>query len=196
MSLKYYNEFVAKKKCFIFSSTSLTGQFLDRHELRLASETLGISLSRLQAGEYATHPEALLNLFLTLNKQGYSLFVFGVTDYTEYFGKLFVNSPFAYRPVGNVLQVITSASAPFGMDRMYISYESYVHNLEIYMNKLQTRSLPSEVVDSQANQALILNLADYSKFSHFYPVTREVTAAIERRANTVQAKWLALVPRE
>ncbi len=196
MSIKYYNEFVAKKKCFIFSSTSLTGQFLDRHELHLASETLGISLSRLQAGEYATHPESLLNMFLALDKQGYALFVFGVTDYTEYFGKLFVNSPFAYRPVGNVLQVITSDSAPFGMDRMYISYESYVHNLEIYVNELQTRNLPSEVVDSQANQALILNLADYSRFSHYYPVTPEVAAGIERRASAVQANWLALVPRE
>ena len=117
MGIKYYNQFVAAEKCYVYSSTSLTGQFLDRRELELASETLGLDRFRIESGEFATHPEALLNLFLKLDKDGYGLFVFSVTDYTGYFGKMFVNSPFAYRPVGNILQVVTNTSTPFGMDK-------------------------------------------------------------------------------
>ncbi len=196
MGIKYYNEFVATRKCFVFSSTSLTGQFLNRSELQLASRTLEVSQPSLESGQFATRPEALLNLFLKLDKLGYGIFVFSVTDFTGYFGKMFVNSPFAYRPVGNILQVVTSTSAPFGMDQMVASYESYVIDLEVYVRKLQVRGIPSEVVDSQANQALILNLTDYAKFARFYPAPPDAIAQLLLRAESVQAKWLALVPRE
>ncbi len=196
MGIKYYNEFVATRKCFVFSSTSLSGQFLDKSELQLAARTLEIDLRRIESGEFATRPEALLNLFLKLDKLGYGIFVFSVTDFTGYFGKMFVNSPFAYRPVGNILQVVTSTSAPFGMDQMYASYESYVRDLESYVGKLQALGVPSEVVDSQANQALILNLADYAKFARFYPASPDAVSQLQRRAESVQAKWLALIPRE
>ena len=196
MGIKYYNEFVATKKCYVFSSTSLTGQFLDRRELALAAKTLGLDLARIESGELATHPEALLNLFLRLDKEGYGLFVFSVTDYTGYFGKMFVNSPFAYRPLGNILQVVTETSMPFGMDKMYASYESYVTHLEAYVGKLAAQGVPTAVVDSQANQALILNLADYAKFARFYPAPREDVQRLQARAESVQAKWFELLPRE
>jgi hypothetical protein len=138
----------------------------------------------------------LLNLFLKLDKQGYAIFVFSVTDYTQYFGKMLVNSPFAYRPVGNIVQVITHSSAPRGMDQMFASYLSYVRDLESYVRMLQTHPRLPEVADSQANQALILNLADYAKFSRFYPASPAAVADVERRAQAVQAKWLELVPHE
>jgi hypothetical protein len=194
--IKYYNDLLAKEKCYVFSATSLTGQFLSGHELRLASRTLGIGLNDLESGAYAARPEALLNLFLKLDAQGYALFVFSVTDYTGYFGKMFESSPFAYRPVGNILQVVTRTSAPFGMDRMYASYEAYVRNLENYVRKLEVTRVPTEVVDSQANQALILNLTDYAKFAHVYPAPKEAVQQLLRRAESVEHRWLALLPRE
>ncbi len=196
MGIKYYNEFIAAKKCYVYSSTSLTGQFLDRRELELAAETLGLDSYRIESGEFATHPEALLNLFLKLDKDGYGLFVFSVTDYTGYFGKMFVDSPFAYRPVGNILQVVTNASTPFGMDKMFASYESYVRDLQAYVRKLEVRGVPTDVVNSQANQALILNLADYAKFAQFYPASREAIQQLQARAESVQTKWFELMPRE
>ena len=79
---------------------------------------------------------------------------------------------------------------------MVASYESYVIDLEVYVRKLQVLGVPSEVVDSQANQALILNLTDYAKFARFYPAPPDAIAQLQLRAESVQAKWLALVPRE
>jgi hypothetical protein len=196
MGIKYYNHRVSKQKCFIFSQTSLSGQFLDRSENLLAANVLKIELQKIESGELATHPEALLNLFLQLDKQGYGLFVFSVTDFTDYFGKLFVNGPFAYRPVGNILQVITSGSAPWSMEQMYSSYGDYVQTLEAYLETLQRHALPSAVVDSQANQLLILNLRDYAKFGRFYPAAPDAVAALQRRADAVQTRWLELFPRE
>jgi hypothetical protein len=196
MGIKYYNAFVAKEKCYVFSNTSLTGQFLDRRELQLAATTLEVDRTRLESGEFATHPEAMLNLFLKLDKKGFALFVFSVTDYTGYFGKMLVNSPFAYRPVGNILQVVTNTSAPWGMDRMLTSYESYVKDLEAYIVRLRVHGVPSEVVDSQANQALILNLADYAKFASFFPASPQAVSQLQARADTVQRQWLELLPHE
>jgi hypothetical protein len=211
MGIKYFNHRVTAKdpridteaqttpphvRCFVYSQTSLSGQFLDRREIRLASSLLGVDAGKIEAGELATHPEALLNLFLQLDRQGYGLFVFSVTDFTEYFGKLFAQSPFAYRPVGNILQVITQSSKPWGMDQMYGSYEAYVRDLEAYLGKLQGRRLPTIVVDSQANQALILNLGDYTKFARFYPQPPEVVATLLQRAESVQTQWLKHFPRE
>ena len=196
MGIKYYNHLVSRHKCFVFSPTSLSGQFLDRHELALAANTLRVDVGKIQAGDLATHPEALLNLFLKLDQQGYGLFVFSVTDYTEYFGKLFVNGPFAYRPVGNILQIVTKDSAPWGMDQMFVSYEAYVQGLETYVKKLRSSRLPPALVDSQANQALILNLADYAKFTRVYPAPPQVVTALGHRAESVQAAWLELLPRE
>jgi hypothetical protein len=196
MGIKYYNHRVAKHKCFVFSQTSLTGQFLDRSEVQLAARLLSVKPSAIEAGEFATHPEALLNVFLQLDKQGYGVFVFSVTDFTDYFAKMFVNSPFAYRPVGNVLQVITESSAPFGMDPMYRSYQDYVSHLEAYLRQLQQHELPDEVVDSQANQLLILNLNDYGKFVRFYPDNPNSVSNLVLRARAVEAEWLRLFPRE
>jgi len=196
MGVKYYNHQISKQKCFVFSQTSLSGQFLDRSENQLAANVLKIEPQKIESGELATHPEALLNLFLQLDKLGYGLFVFSVTDFTEYFGKLIVNGPFAYRPVGNILQVITSGSAPWSMDQMYTSYRDYVQDLETYLETLRTHALPSRVVDSQANQLLILNLGDYAKFARFYPGAPDAVAALQRRADAVQARWLELFPRE
>ena len=196
MGIKYYNHQVSKQKCFIFSQTSLSGQFLDRSENQLAANVLKIEPQKIESGELATHPEALLNLFLQLDKQGYGLFVFSVNDFTEYFGKLFVNGPFAYRPVGNILQVVTSGSAPWSMEQMYTSYSDYVQSLETYLDTLPTHALPSQVVDSQANQLLMLNLGDYAKFARYYPGAPEAVAARQRRAEAVQARWLELFPRE
>lgn len=196
MGIKYYNHQIAQQKCFVFSQTSLSGQFLDRSENQLAAGVLKIEPQKIESGELATHPEALLNLFLQLDKQGYGLFVFSVTDFTEYFGKLIVNGPFAYRPVGNILQVITSGSAPWSMEQMYTSYGDYVQSLETYVQTLQRHALPSFVVDSQANQLLILNLADYAKFGRFFPAAPQAVVALARRADAVQARWLELFPRE
>jgi hypothetical protein len=196
MGVKYYNDFVLSQKCYVYSSTSLSGQFLSRDELKLASSILGVKASSIEAGELATHPEALFNLFLKLDQQRYSLFVFSVTDFTSYFEKSFGQSPFAYRPVGNVLQVITQNSPPSGMDQMFSSYESYVGNLEAYLERLQQNGVPSEVADSQANQALILNLADYAKFTPYYPVAPQTVAQLNHRASAVLAQWQALMPHE
>ena len=60
-------------------------------------------------GFLGRHPEALLNLFLKLDAEGYALFVFSVTDYTRYFGKMFVNSPFAYRAPNATTRVSETA---------------------------------------------------------------------------------------
>ena len=196
MGIKYYNHLVAKHPCFVLSPTSLSGQFLDRHELDLASHTLQVERRQLDTGELATHPEALLNLFLKLDQRGYGLFVFSVTDYTEYFGKLIANSPFAYRPVGNILQIVTQTSAAWGMDQMYVAYQAYVDDLQRYLVRLQQARLPSVVVDSQANQALILNLADYAKFGQFYPAPRQQVADLMQRAEVAQKTWLRLFPHE
>ena len=196
MGIKYYNELIAKQKCYVYSTTSLTGQFLSGRELRLASRTLSVNLTELESGAYATRPEALLNLFLKLDQQGYAIFVFSVTDFTGYFGKMFVNSPFAYRPVGNILQVVTQNSAPWGMDQMYASYASYVVNLETYLRKLEATGVPAEVVDSQANQSYILTLADYAKFANYYPASPIDVQALRERADVAERKWLTLMPRE
>jgi hypothetical protein len=196
MGIKYYNHVVAQQKCFVFSQTSLTGQFLDRSEIQLAASVLHVEPRAIEAGDFATHPEALLNVFLQLDKLGYGLFVFSVTDFTEYFGKMFVKSPFAYRPVGNILQVVTESSTSFGMDQMYRSYQDYVSSLENYLQNLQRHELPNIVVDSQANQVLILNLADYAKFARLYPDTPAAISTLMRRAQAVEQQWLKLFPRE
>ncbi len=194
--INYYNEFTASQKCYIYSTTSLSGQFLSGRELGLAARTLGINLRDLEAGAYARRPEALLNLFLKLDAQGYALFVFNVTDYTGYFGKMFKSSPFAYRPVGNILQIVTQTSKPVGMDQMYASYESYVRDLEGYLARVKVDGVPTQVADSQANQALILNLADYAKFAPVYPAPKQAVQQLVLRARAVERQWLELMPRE
>jgi len=79
---------------------------------------------------------------------------------------------------------------------MYTSYSDYVQSLETYLDTLPTHALPSQVVDSQANQLLMLNLGDYAKFARYYPGAPDAVAALQRRADAVQARWLELFPRE
>jgi hypothetical protein len=82
------------------------------------------------------------------------------------------------------------------MDQMFLSYEAYVTQLQTYLREKETQHLPNEIADSQANQALMLNLADYAKFAPYYPATPERLADLQRSARAAQDAWLRLFPHE
>ena len=98
-----------------------------------------------------------------LKEQGYRLFLPYTPDHN-----LFVGSDFAYRPKGNILELVRSDTPPLTYEAHIRQYGEFLSQLNALLEKIDPIKQPKDVVDSVSALALTQNLFEYPKFHQYY----------------------------
>ncbi len=152
--LEYFNQFETDKRCFVFSLSSFSDQFHSRDEEALERQVFGAQLPELIQTTGGNSRALLPAFFQALHQRGFRLFVFYQPDY------VFLNhpqTPFVYRPVGNILEVFPEEKSGDSFLDPPALFADYLDSLERF-HDTGPRDL-DVVIDT----AIYENLNEYSR---------------------------------
>lgn len=163
---RYYNQFLAQKRCFMFTTASFSNQFRGKNEEMLVRMTFGPGLMDFMNQTAGNSANQLRILFERLKASGFRIFLFYPTD-----SVVFANTGFRMRPVGNIQELILEGTDPYyPPQNLLVNQAKYLQFLETYLNNLRGKSYTQMVLDESVTAGLFLNLEEYRRLtSAAYP---------------------------
>jgi len=152
--LSYYNRFVAAQRCYIFTPVSYSASFISLPEKFLINDLVKED-GPVLFSKFRTQPEKISQeLFRRLRQRGFTTYLFYEPDYAS-----FENTEVAYRPLGNILELVEMGSKKVDIRKRHIDYLNWLKNYLASLNAPQPKSIPDEV----PAMALLQNLGVYLK---------------------------------
>lgn len=151
-SVNFYNQFIAEKKCFVFSIASFAGHFRATREERLQHEVLGDRFIEEWRGK--SEREIFKTFFTKLIEQGYRVYLLNRNDYG-----MFLNSGLKALPAGNVFELVVASS-----QTRVTEWSRYLDRLEPLLAEMSTHPIPTRILDDKVSYALFQNLIEYPTY--------------------------------
>ena len=154
---RYYNEFLAPRRCYLFNDVSLSGVFRSRAEEEMVAGQLGADyLTALHNGFFRVDQDLVQQTLQELRAKGFRLFYLYVRD-----APLDENTGLQATPVGNVLEWI-DADAKQQMDDLVAEDQRFLDMIEAYLDRLDRHPPSTLIIDEAVSNGVFSNLPMYA----------------------------------
>jgi hypothetical protein len=151
---RYYNQFLADKKCYIYSIPSFDNTFVSKDEDQLSHKILGSDFDEISNLSRTSTGKAFEIFFERLYQKGYKIFLlFPSAALSKTNLMLF--------PVGNILEIRPPSAPSFDKENLRNEYRAYLNLIESYKKDIENRPLPTLILDESIQNAFFLNLRHY-----------------------------------
>ena len=157
-AVRYYNQFVATSRCYLFTDVLLSGVFRSRAEEALATETLGFDYVASLGGHIEAFDRKIVQqTILKLHERGFRIFFPYIADGAES-----AAAGLKLVPVGNLVELVDSDKVqPLG--EVVAEDHRYLAMIENYLDKLERHHPSPLILDESVSNGVFSNLNSYFK---------------------------------